>query len=113
MFKKPLSFSQINVSRKAWLDMAATKEIRSCFSAELVTFVDDLSKIAPEDRGAYSDGQQLVDRDIGAEGGIDEMYCVLQDGSTVNLEDFYIIHHSEDDEFTLFDAMVTLVRDRQ
>ena len=69
------------------LSILSTKDIRSNFSDETVTFVSSL----PEDAktGVYSDGVNLLDLTTGFEDDISQMHGILRSGEPVNMQDFY------------------------
>ncbi len=69
------------------LGMLGTKDIRSNFSGETVSFVSPL----PEDAktGVYSDGVNLLDLVAGFEDDISQMHGILRSGEPVNMQDFY------------------------
>ena len=89
-----------------------SKQVYSRFSSELVTFVESLNDIAPDDNGVYSDGINLLDGVENVEDDIQQMYFILKDGSAVCCEDFYADHGAYDNDSNFIEDIKNLVADR-
>jgi len=92
------------------LGILSTKDIRSNFSDETVTFVSPL----PEDAktGVYSDGVNLLDLTAGFEDDISQMHGILRSGEPINMQDFYSWFGAWEDRERFEKMLSTLLRNR-
>lgn len=89
-----------------------SKKVYSCFSNELVTFVESLDSITEDTKGVFSDGISLLDNIADAEDDIQKMYFVMKDGSIKNCEDFFYEHGAYQKDSHFIEDIKNFVADR-
>lgn len=72
-----------------FIDVLNSKEIRSCFSQELIHFYSDYDEAMNSGHKVTSDGYWLWDDICDVEDDFSQMYAQLDDDSFVNLQDYW------------------------
>ena len=101
------------MERKDFIKLMDSKRIYSRFSGHIIKFVDEITEdMWKDDKGVYSDGMTLCDGIENVEDDIQQMYCIMKDGSCYNMEDFYSDFGAYEDGDEFYNNVNELIADR-
>lgn len=88
-----------------------TKQIYSIETGKLITFYSQITDEMYENTPTpFSDGLTLIEDDF--EDDISQMYCIMKDGSSYNMEDFYSDFGAFEKSDRFLKNVISLIADR-